>query len=264
VITHELGNAGAEASVLNNLSEAYDHLGQPDKRFAALERAVTLAHQAGDLSGESVALDNLGTAYRAKGKFALAISRHQRALGIAHAIKDPRAEAGALASLMTDFRLSAKAGQAIFYGKLSVAAWERIRTGVRGLGQESSKSFIRAQADIYHELADLLISQGRVSEGSQILDLLKEQEYSQFIPRGGPEPAQIAPPVLTTDETELEHRYEEGLIEWQPGRRGAASCAPNPRRGSDLHARRRNEAPYYSDHARYRHHARISHRARCA
>jgi CHAT domain-containing protein/Tfp pilus assembly protein PilF len=207
---HELGNAGAEASVLNNLSGVYDKLGQSAKRFAALERAVTLAHQAGDLSGESVALDNLGSAYLSKGKYALAISRHQEALGIARSIKDPRAEAGALASLMSDFRLSGKASSAIFYGKLSVSAWERIRTGVRALGEVSGKSFIRAQAEIYHELADLLISQGRVSEGSQILDLLKEQEYSQFIQRGGAEPAPSTPPVLTSDESDWERRYQQG------------------------------------------------------
>ena len=41
-IFHELGNAGAEASVQNNLSGAYDKLGQSNKGFAALERAVTL------------------------------------------------------------------------------------------------------------------------------------------------------------------------------------------------------------------------------
>jgi CHAT domain-containing protein/Tfp pilus assembly protein PilF len=210
MLFHELGNAGAEASVLNNLGGVYDKLGQSAKRFAALERAVTLAHQAGDLSGESVALDNLGSAYLSKGKYAQAISRHQQALGIADSIKDPRAEAGALASLMTDFRLSGKASQAILYGKLSVSAWERIRTRVRALGEESGKSFIRAQADIYRELADLLISQGRVSEGSQILDLLKEQEYSQFIQRGEAAPAQPAPPVLTSDESDWERRYQEG------------------------------------------------------
>jgi CHAT domain-containing protein/Tfp pilus assembly protein PilF len=209
-IFHELGNVGAEASVQNNLSGAYSRLGQSNKGFAALERAVSLTHQAGDLSGESVALDNLGSAYSAKGKYAQAIARHQQALGIARAIKDPRAEAGALASLMTDFRLSGKAGQAIFYGKLSVSAWERIRVGVRALGEESGKSFIREQADIYRELADLLISQGRVPEGSRILDLLKEQEYSQYIQRGGAEPAPPAPSALTSEESEREHRYQEG------------------------------------------------------
>ena len=209
-IFHDLGNAAAEASVLNNLSGAYDKIGQSPKRFAALERAVSLDHHTGDLSGESVALDNLGSAYLAKGKFAQAISRHQQALGIARAIKDPRAEAGALASLMTDFRLSGKANQAIFYGKLSVSAWERIRTGVRTLGAESGKSFIGSQADIYRELADLLISQGRVSEGSQVLDLLKEQEYSQFIQRGRAEPAQPTSSVLTSEEADREHRYQEG------------------------------------------------------
>jgi CHAT domain-containing protein/Tfp pilus assembly protein PilF len=212
-IFHELGNAGAEASVQNNLSGVYAKLGQSGRQFAVLERAVTLANQAGDLSGESVAVDNLGSAYLAKGKFAQAISRHQQAVAIARAIKDPRAEAGALASLMTDFRLSGKPGQATFYGKLSVSVWEKIRTGARAIGEESGKSFIRAQADIYRELADLLISQGRVSEGSQILGLLKEQEYSQFIQRGGVEPTQPAqppPPVLTSEESVWEHRYQQG------------------------------------------------------
>jgi CHAT domain-containing protein/Tfp pilus assembly protein PilF len=207
---HELGNAGAEASVLNNLSGVYANLGQSGAKFAALERAVALARQAGDLSGESMALDNLGSAYSSKGKYKQAISRHQQALTVARAIKDPRAEAGALASLMTDFRLSGKTGLAILYGKLSVSVWERIRVGVRALGPESGKSYIHAQSDIYRELADLLMSQGRVSEGSAILDLLKEQEYSQFIQRGGAGPALSGPSVLTTQESDWEHRYQEG------------------------------------------------------
>ena len=50
--------------VLNNLSGAYDRIGQSSKALAALERAVTLAQRSGDLSGESVALDNLGSDYR--------------------------------------------------------------------------------------------------------------------------------------------------------------------------------------------------------
>jgi CHAT domain-containing protein/Tfp pilus assembly protein PilF len=209
-IFHELGNAGAEASVLNSLSGAYEKIGQASKSLAALERAVSLAHRSGDLAGESVALDNLGSNYSKRNKFAQAIPWHQRALGIARAIKDPRAEAGALASLMTDYRLLGRAKQAIFYGKLSVAAWERMRTRVRNLGEQSRKSFIGAQADIYRELADLLVSQGRVSEGSRILDLLKEEEYSQFIQRGGTETAQIVPPVLTSEESAWERRYQEG------------------------------------------------------
>jgi CHAT domain-containing protein/Tfp pilus assembly protein PilF len=209
-ILDQLGNAGAEAMVLNNLSAAYENTNQPSKGLAALERAVTLAQRLGDLSGESIALDNLGSNYSTRGKFAQAIHWHQRALGIARAIKDPRAEAGALASLMTDYRLLGKASQAIFYGKLSVAAWERIRTTVRSLGEQSRKSFIGGQADIYRELADLLISQGRVSEGSRILNLLKEEEYSQFIQRGAPEAAQIVPPVLTPEEADWERRYQEG------------------------------------------------------
>src|SRR5208337_3481629 len=99
--------------------------------------------------------------------------------------------------LMTDFRLSRRPNQAIFYGKLSIAVWERIRVAARNLGAESGKSFIGAQADIYRELADLLISQGRISEGTEILGLLKEEEYSQFVPRGGAEPGRPPPPVLT-------------------------------------------------------------------
>lgn len=162
----------------------------------ATQNAVAiLSNQSGDLSGESVALDNLGSAYLSKGKFSQAIFRHQQALAIARAVKDPRAEAGALASLMTDFRLLRRPNQAIFYGKLSVAVWERIRVTARNLGAESGKSFIGAQADFNRELADLLISQGRFSEGTEILgnSARRSREKNRAVSRQPTGPANRSP-----------------------------------------------------------------------
>src|SRR5580698_3679449 len=48
--------------------------------------------------------------------------------------------------------------------------------------------------ELYHSLADLLIRQGRLPEAEQILDLLKTQEYSDYIlsPTPNPSPSDVS------------------------------------------------------------------------
>lgn len=209
-MAHEFGNRAAEASILNNLSGVYDELGQRGEALEARRRVVAICRELGDRAGESAALDNLGSLYSANQDFAKALACHERALGLARETGNVRAEAGALASLMTDYRLLAKPRQAILYGKLSIAAWEKIRGSTKALDPASRKSFVRSQADIYRELADLLVSQGRVSEAQQILGLLKEEEYAEYISRGPSETAQPVAPGLTQNESLWAQRYEQG------------------------------------------------------
>lgn len=209
-MAHEFGNRAAEASILNNLSGVYDELGQRGEALETRRRAVAICRELGDRAGESAALDNLGSLYSANQDFARALACHQRALGLARETGNVRAEAGALASLMTDYRLLAKPRQAILYGKLSIAAWEKIRGSTKALDPASRKSFVQSQADIYRELADLLVSQGRVSEGQQILGLLKQEEYTEYIGRGPAEAAQPVAPGLTQNESLWAERYEQG------------------------------------------------------
>ncbi|MBU0500357.1 MAG: CHAT domain-containing protein [Gammaproteobacteria bacterium] len=51
------------------------------------------------------------------------------------------------------------------------------------LGQDLQKSFLKTVEGYYKNLADLLVNQGRLPEAQQVLAMLKEEEYYDFIRR---------------------------------------------------------------------------------
>ena len=68
-----------------------------------------------------------------------------------------------------------------FTARKPINGYQEIRRNIQGLEQETQTSFIRSKEDIYRELADLLITQGRLPEAQQVLDMLKEEEFINFI-----------------------------------------------------------------------------------
>jgi CHAT domain-containing protein len=69
---------------------------------------------------------------------------------------------------------------ATFYGKQAVNLLQQVRGNIQGLDKGLQSSFLASKGDYYHDLADLLIAQGRLPEAEQVLDLLKQQEYRDY------------------------------------------------------------------------------------
>ncbi len=65
---------------------------------------------------------------------------------------------------------------AIAFYKQSINVTESIRKELRVLSIDQQRSYERTVAANYRSLAALLLRQGRVMEGLQVLDLLKVQE----------------------------------------------------------------------------------------
>jgi CHAT domain-containing protein len=74
-----------------------------------------------------------------------------------------------------------------------------------GSDQEMEKSFLVSTDSYYHDLAKLLIDEGRLPEAQQVLELLKTQEYSDYI-RGDP-PNLTGPLSLTPAEIRAQNEY---------------------------------------------------------
>lgn len=72
---------------------------------------------------------------------------------------------------------------AIFYGKQAVNVIQQLRRDAKTLEQEQQASLLESNSKIYQEVADLLISEGRLAEAQQVLAMLKEDEYFDFIHR---------------------------------------------------------------------------------
>jgi CHAT domain-containing protein len=97
---------------------------------------------------------------------------------------------------------------AIFYGKQAVNDLQATRTDIRELVSPLQKSFLKSNEGPYHTLAELLIKQGRLTEAERVLNLLKQQEYFDFVRRNTEELAATSGKTeLTPEEAEWESRY---------------------------------------------------------
>jgi len=106
-------------------------------------------------------------------------------------------------------------------------AWLRRRP----LAEELQESFRTAKEPVYRELAEVLLAEGQLLEAQQVLDLLKEEEYSDFVRRDASAAAAVqGRTALTPEETAWAARYrviadrlvalatEYGALRSKPGR----------------------------------------------
>jgi CHAT domain-containing protein len=208
-IAHQINNE-QESRALSALGVAYCDQGDCGKAIQYEERALALAREVGDRLAEGWALAALGEAYRGTGEISKTAAQFERAVAVFREIKDPRDESAALAGLMEIERSLNQPRLAIFYGKQSVNAVQSMRANISGLGKNPQGSFLKDNEKPYHTLAELLISEGRLAEAEQVLALLKEEEYFQYVRRDGDETSSLNGRAnLTTDEAEWRKRYDE-------------------------------------------------------
>ncbi|WP_058556103.1 CHAT domain-containing protein [Thiohalocapsa sp. ML1] len=72
-------------------------------------------------------------------------------------------------------------GPAIVAGKRAVNTIQAMRAASSGLDQTLQQSFLQDKEVVYRNLADLLLAQDRPAEAQQVLDMLKEQEFYDYI-----------------------------------------------------------------------------------
>jgi CHAT domain-containing protein len=92
---------------------------------------------------------------------------------------------GAYKTLSMVFAAKGDRRRAILMAKQAVNAHERIRTLNPAAGKVAGEQFDRRWRDLYTDLADLLIAEGRHAEAQSALDLLKRREVFEFVRRDG-------------------------------------------------------------------------------
>jgi CHAT domain-containing protein len=97
----------------------------------------------------------------------------------------------------------------ILYGKQAVNAIQAMRREIVSLSPRVRKAFVDSRREAYVRTADLLIAQGRLSEGQQVMAMLKDDEYHEFISRSasGDETPQSL--TLNRQEAAWQQRYQQ-------------------------------------------------------
>jgi CHAT domain-containing protein/uncharacterized protein HemY len=168
------------------LSYNYDTLKNYNKTIATLEESLALFKNLNNRELEAHALTGLGYFYRKSGQYQQAISFYQQALAAHPNPELPGSGSDAKIGLARVYRSLNKPTIAIAYYKQAVSGVEKVRQNIKGLPPELQLSFLQAGredekiADAYRELANLLLTQGRVAEAQQVLELLKVEELRDF------------------------------------------------------------------------------------
>jgi len=148
-----------------------------------LERALAIREEAfgADSNWVGEALNSLGPVWSTLGDGRKAADGTRRALGIAAASDEQELLWNAYHAYA---RVLARAGQlpaAAFYGKHAVNVLQAMRADLAPLEKRLPSSFLLRRESAYRELADALITFGRLAEAEQVMAMLKQQEFYDFL-----------------------------------------------------------------------------------
>ncbi|MBF2083070.1 CHAT domain-containing protein [Thermoleptolyngbya sp. C42_A2020_037] len=222
-IAREIGDRGGEGRSLGNLGNAYLSLGDYRRAIEFYEQDLAIAREIGDRGGEGRSLGNLGIAYLSLGDYRRAIEFYEQALAI-FSTGGNRAEEGiALSNIGRLLNAQDQPELAITFLKASVNVRESIRGDIRSLDTALQQSFTDSVAHTYRLLADLLLSQGRLLEAEQVLELLKIQEIREYT-RGTVQDPSTRQVTLSPLEAEILKEYDSLIAFGQQ----VAACQQDP------------------------------------
>ncbi|MCV6637483.1 tetratricopeptide repeat protein [Candidatus Albibeggiatoa sp. nov. NOAA] len=173
------------ATTLNNLAALYRQRGLDDKAAMFQEHALAIREQSLGAKHPRVAnsLNNLAVLYERSKNYAQAETMYLRALQIAM-YNQQRELLWLVQNNLSD--LLARQGYisaAIFWRKQAVNTLQSLRMSISNMNETLRQSFIENKSDVYAELADLLMKQGRLIEAQQVLTMFKEEQYFDFVER---------------------------------------------------------------------------------
>ena len=155
-----------------------------DTRLAIqkFEEELAIRRQSQDPQSEASVLVRLGQAYALRREHTKALLFLDRGLTLSVRTRNGAAQSVALTELMRLSRERRQSAAAAFFGKQAVNLFQQTRANLLQLDPAIQRTYVESRADVYRELADILIGSGRLSEAQQVLDLLKQEEYPRLRP----------------------------------------------------------------------------------
>lgn len=202
------GNRAGEAMTLLNIGSAYKDLGEELKALEYYNQAMPLMRLWVDRVGQAQTLNAIGKVHDNLGDKQVSLDYYAQSLALFRAEQNPMGEGMVLVDLMEHWKRLQNPSLAVLFGKQAIDRFQQIRKNIRGLEREDQRSFLRSAENYYRELADLLISVGRLPEAQQVLDLLKIEEYSDFAQYRGNSGSETKPVALTPMEEKANKEYE--------------------------------------------------------
>lgn len=207
-LAHEMGASIPSGDALLALGDLARTSGNHTAAAERYARALSIYARAVAPERRAKALLSSGLLAEARGEAANALTQYSDALRLARQVQTPTTEALVLSRMMVLANANGTTSLAVFYGKQAVNVFQSVRSNITALDRETQRSFADSKAETYRNLAELLITLGRLPEAQQVLELLKEEEYFDFIRRNEQQATGLDKRAeLTPEEAELDRRY---------------------------------------------------------
>ena len=158
-----------------------------------------------------VAQAALALAADAAGRAAEAREHHLLALAAAVSAGGPDPLWSAYDALAGHLRAGGERALAVVAAKQAVEQIERMRGELGADARRYERGFLADKLQVYRRLADWLTDDGRIDEALQVLRLLKQEEFNDFV-RGAPGAPAASPVRLATErEAPLRRAFEAAL-----------------------------------------------------
>lgn len=199
------------ASLKNNLGLLLLNAGKLDDAQELLTAATELFRE---LLGDSHprtgrSLGNLAKVHLARNELTVAERLLAEALLIVESGADPDAKWRVLDTARRLEEARGSRSAAIVFAKRAVNTLQALRIELQSLDKLLQQSFVKDKGDVYRALIELLVAEGRLSEAQQVLVMMKEDEYFDFIQRAKKSDSRGAKAALSPDENSSMARYEE-------------------------------------------------------
>ncbi|HWT00318.1 MAG TPA: tetratricopeptide repeat protein [Pyrinomonadaceae bacterium] len=207
-LQRDVGDRSGEASTLGNIGTIYYDSGQFQTAFDYYSQSLALRRSIGDKHDEAASLNSIGGVYVATGERQKALESYNQALLLRRAVGDRSGEASTLRNLQGAWQLLGNPRLAVFFGKQAVNKYQELRQAIQTFDKETQATYLKAVEPTYRVLADLLIQEGRFAQAEQVLRMLKEEEYFDFVRRDAEEIKNLKQRVRLDDkEQKLIERY---------------------------------------------------------
>jgi CHAT domain-containing protein len=204
------GDREREAEILDAMGQVYADMGEKRKALDSYNQALPLERAVGNRAAEAETLNDIGKGYADLGDKQKALRHYVQALRLARAVSDPARQGLVLSNLLSYWQAEHNPGLAIFFGKQAVNQYQQIRRGNQGLEPQLQRTYLATVTEDYRHLADLLIAQGRLAEAEQVLGLLKEEEYFDYVRRDASEASTVNGGAdLNPEEAASDKHYRE-------------------------------------------------------
>jgi CHAT domain-containing protein/Tfp pilus assembly protein PilF len=190
------------ATTLNDIAVIKRNTGKYAEAELLLKKAISIFERAFHDNHPSLAYPlcslatvlNENTPERKEEIFSL----YQKALRISQCSKVPEILSTVQYQLAKFFSKEKQNGTAIFFGKLAVNSLQNLRSNISQMGQNVLQAHQFTIEEVFNHLSGLLVEDGRFAEAEQVINLLKQHQYFEYIRRDAVHPDEFLVKVTYT------------------------------------------------------------------